>query len=72
MTYRRKFYSRSKSVQQIAPGRYSVAHDSGTFMVEGGAKLGGSAGEWFLTGPGIGGEINVGGVADALNLLENL
>ena len=72
MTYRRKFYSRAKSVQQIAPGRYRVEHDAGVFTVEGGAKLGGPASWWFLSGPGLGGEINVSGVADALGLLENL
>jgi hypothetical protein len=72
MTYRRKFYSRAKSVQQIAAGRYQIEHDAGVFTVDGGAKLGGSASCWFLSGPNLGGEINVSGVTDALNLLENL
>ena len=72
LIYKGRTYYRLSNLKQISPGKYTVKFNNDTYHIDGGLKLGGSANEWFLSGPEIKEYIDCKSVADALRLLDNM
>src|SRR5262249_42912554 len=65
--------NRITDIKQDNPGKYTVTTEShGTYTVEGGRHLGGGPRQWFLSGTHIKGDIDVTGLKDAIDLIENM
>lgn len=72
IVYGGKWYRRIKRVTSNGPGKYFIWRHDTKYTLEGGKHGGGARTDWFLEGPNITGHINVRGLVDALNMLENM
>jgi len=69
---RNRRYHNLHDFAQVEAGKYTVRRGGNTYRVEGGRKLGGTAHEWFLSGPGFDHDVPCSSLADALRLLDGM